>query len=898
MDDKKKIVLGSEDILIKGVSDIFLNVSLQQTFNQIKKSQYDNNFDLAEQFRKERNASRDFRIYGIVDSTIIHTDNLSIKVYKNSGLTQYIGTIKTTPLVYNEENVYAKKRGKYLLELNNYDADLVYLKIEGDNLTYGDQIFEQRLVFYTLDGEFVEYGTETVDIGFNNPGFLTIENNFPFFYNKHWIKKNLNVIEEKPTVMQFGSGTSSVKEGQSISIDIVMDKPSPFGNESVTLNAILGTVLSSDFNLKISGSTISFPITLNWAPGEQNKTLTFDAITDNVYEFSENVKFELYNFQFTNSGITTSHYTTIEDVTPRKKTIYNIGEIYRNRVSFTGRTAQSYSSPISTASAYAILRNGLHFGNTNEEFYPGDTYTISVTNMGIDTILPVNPDFGINTQQLWPAGTSKQFNIDTTYTGNEKHKVKIFFPSGPSNFGKIRINGADMGVSILNFSNVSNRILDSSPNDWLPSFGLEKDWSAVAEGISAITITSKTTGIPVKVDIIATSASFGFPSPGPPNPSSTPYVVQLSPYVEREQVPKALVLYANNTTNTYTNYEFQFIKQGYLGVLVDAQPHAASSVGVNRYLVTSFKYVCRNWDDTNDTCIYSSAATVDVGGILTELSNGTPIPTNYLHVVGSAYINGTVFLSSNNLPEAKRNLTLIDNAEFKTYPLIVEPCTNEDLMVESTSQISKLTIPTIGQGVGTIRNLYEDNANGFRSFDFRTGTTGPYTTFYKNNSGFYTADDIRWSNFIYTSGASTYSGIMSRIMDYGQISPLIPEGPLLGQDSNGVHLSDASPSTTIYLKLKTPGVPFQITNIVNAYVENTATLGIFGPTIIAGTTIGPITFETIAESTIAGVDINIGKNWMGGYNTDLQTGPSGGSGTGTTSPPVLTLPPSTFTSGL
>ena len=155
MDDKRKIVLGSEDVLAKGVSDIFLNINLQQTFNQIKKDKYDNNFDLAEQFRKERNDSRNFRIYGIVDSTIINTDNLNIQIYKNSGLTQFVGTIKTTPLVYNEENVFAKRRGKYLLELNNYDSDVVYFKILGNNLTYGNQIFEQRLVFYSLNGEFV-----------------------------------------------------------------------------------------------------------------------------------------------------------------------------------------------------------------------------------------------------------------------------------------------------------------------------------------------------------------------------------------------------------------------------------------------------------------------------------------------------------------------------------------------------------------------------------------------------------------------------------------------------------------------------------------------------------------------------------------------------------------------
>ena len=380
MDDKKKIILGSKDFISKGLDDIFINVNLQQTFNQIKKDKYDNNFDLAEQFRKERNNSRNFRIYGTIDSNIIHTDTYPIYIYKDSGLTQWVTTINSTSLVYEEKNIFNKKRGKYLLELDNYDADSVFIKIFGNNITYGDQVFEQKLVYHTLDGDFVEYGTETVDIGLNNPGFLEIENNFPFFYNKHWIKKDIEILETKRTIMQFGSESSSVAEGGVINFDIVMDKPSPFGNESVVLDAVLGTILPVDFNISISGSPINFPQTLTWNQGEKNKTFTFDAINDDIIEFSETMQFKLSNFQFTTSGITIEHNATIEDVTPRNKTIYNLGEVYRNRLVFTGRTAQwnVTANPIQ-ASAFSILRNGLKFGMKNEEFYPGDNYLPNIS---------------------------------------------------------------------------------------------------------------------------------------------------------------------------------------------------------------------------------------------------------------------------------------------------------------------------------------------------------------------------------------------------------------------------------------------------------------------------------------------------------------------------------------
>jgi hypothetical protein len=878
MDDKKKIVLGSEDILAKGVEDIFLNISLQRTFNQIKKEKYDNNFDLAEQFRKERNASRDFRIYGIVESTIAHTDDLPIKAYKDSGLTSFIGTVNTSPLAYNQENVYGKRKGKYLLQLNNYDSDVVYFKIEGNNLTYDDQIFEQRLVFYTLDGQFVEYGTETVDIGLNSPGFLNIENDFPFFYNKHWVKRNLDIVEEKPTVMQFSSDSSIVSEGQSISLEILMDKPSPFGNELVTLDAILGTVLPTEFNLSISGNPISFPITLSWVQGEQNKTITFDAIQDNVNEFSENLSFNLVNFQFATPGLVTTHLVTINDATPRKKTIYNLGGIYKNRLSFTGRTAQSTpSAPVVTATAYSILRNGLHFGNTNEEFYPGDTYSLYVTNVGIDTVLPINTELGVNSEQLWPSGEVRVFNIDTKYSGSEKHKVKLMFPENViPNTGRLRINGVNMGVTLLNFDNISSKILDNSSTDYLPSLGFEKDWTAVAEGVSAITITSKTTGLPVKIDIIPIASSFGGSNAGLPDPFANPYVVDIDPYVERKQIPPKLTLYANDTGNTSTKYEFQFVKQGYNGVFVSGQTHSASEAGVNRYLVTKFKYVSRNWDDTNDSCIYSTAATQDVGIIITSQADGSPISgtLNYLHPVGSAYINGSVLLSSNALPETRLNLTKIETAEFKNYPLIVKPATNATLMVESVSQLGKLTIPEIGQTNSLVRQMYEDNAVGFRSFDFRTGTTGPFTTFYKNNQNFTPIGGLAWSSFVNASGATNVSNFLGNILDYGS-TPSIQEGPVLGLDVSGNHLPLNSSNTTLYLKSKAPGVPFEIVNIVNAYVHTTASVNfVTTTTITAGDVIGPITYETLIESATQGVDPNIGKNWMGGYNTQLVVGPS------------------------
>jgi len=874
MDDKKKIVLGSEDILTKGLGDIFLNISLRRTFNQIKKDKYDNNFDLLQQFRKERNASRDFRIYGTVNSSIINTDSINIFVYKDSQLTQLIGVIKTSPLVYNEKNVYSKKRGKYLLELNNYDANSVYFKILGDNLKYGDQVFEQKLVFYGVDGQFIEYGTDTVDIGLNIDDFSDIKNDFPFFYNKHWIKKDLDIVEEKPTKIQFSKELSTIQEGTSIDIEISIDKPSPFGNESVVLDAVLGTVIPSEFKLSISGSTVVFPITLDWSKGEQNKVLTFDAIQDNVYEMSETIKFDLYNFQFCNSGFTTSHYATIEEFIPKKKTIYNLGEIYKNRAQFTGRTVQIGSgSPLENYSSYSILRNGLHFGNLNEEFYPGDTYKLVVTNRGVDTVLPINPDFGINSQQMWPSGEDKTFNLDTNYNGSEKHKIRIIFPQGvPHNNGKIMINGVNIPLEsdALSYSSVGNSIFDNSPQDYLPTVGIDKDWSAVGDGISAITIESKTTGLPVKISIVETSSSFGYPSPLSPDPLATPIIEEVNPFIERQQIGKKLTLYSNDVDNLFTFYDFRFIKSGYFGAFAPAKLQEASVLGENKYLVTELKNVCRNWDETINDTIYSTAATRYDGNIITELSGDTPNQFNFLHPVGRAYINGSVLLSANNLPNTRFNLTKFNSVEFRSFPIVVLPSTNNNLLNKSISQVVKLSIPSIGQNNEINRILYKDNAESFRSFDFRTGTTGPFTTIFKKNNEFKTSEDIRWNNYVIASGATNSSSVkLGEILDYGNSSISILPGPLFGLDSNGQPLDQSSSSETLFLKSKTPGVPFEVKNIVNSYVHTTANSGPFGTSIVAGQTIGPILVEEIVKNGVSGVDLNFAKNWMGGYVVDI-----------------------------
>lgn len=873
MDDKKKIVLATEDIISKNLDDIFINVNLQQSFSQIKKDKYDNNFDLAEQFRKERNQSRNFRIYGIVDSNIIDTDAYELYIYKDSGFTQLITTIYTTPLVYEERNIFDKKRGKYLIELDNYDSDVVYIKILGDNISYANQMFEQRLVYYTLDGDFVEYGSETVDIGVNNFGFLEIENNFPFFYNKHWIKKDIEIVETKRTIIQFNSNSSTIREGENIEIGVVMDKPSPFGNETAVLDATIGTLLPADFSLSISGTPVVFPMNLTWNQGEKDKIFKFDAITDDVIEFSETMYFSINDINFAVSGDVIEHYATIEDATPRNKTIYNLGEVYKNRAVFTGRTASnSPSSNTFETSAYSILRNGLKFGMKNEEFYPGDTYNVTIFNKGNDTILPINTELGITEEELFLSNSFKTFKVNTKYSGTDKHKIKLIFSSTTNHYGYVKINGVDIvpvSQTHLSFNGIKPRI-DNSSSDFFLFKGIEKDWEAEFESTTAITITSTSPGLPVKVDFIGNTSNF--------------YIEEITPFQEYIQIPKTITLYANYGVNN-SLYNIQITKPNYEGLNIFEELQPASLVGENVYLISNLKNVSRSWDSLNNKCLAFTAATPDIGGPQTDSPADTGIPytgiyygmePNYYWPVGDVYINGFVLNAKRNLPEyySKTNFSSTLDIKFYPKPLLVLPCTNDDILQESIAQRVKITFPSLHKGDVHWNDLYRNYANSFRSFDFRTGTTEPYTTFYKSNPLFNQSYDIAWGRWIYTSGATNYSGTLSQILDYGY-SSIIPSGPLLGLNVTTLnHLTPGDISNSFILESKTPGVPFEITNIVDAYVHTSAANTLLQYVVAGDYSAGaPITVEELIPNRISGVDINIVKNWMGGFNNTLQFAP-------------------------
>jgi hypothetical protein len=217
----------SEDV------DMFLEVDMVQSHKIMNQARYDNDFDLAAQFARERDASRDFRMYGEVSSTTIDCDNITIKVFSDENYTTEIDPIETSSVSYGKKNVFGKTRGKYILELDRYLFDMVYFQIDSDNISYKRQRWSQRLIYYDADGNFAPYGTNTFDISLDNS--VLIENDFPFFFNKHWIKLDYDIIEDKPAKYTWATPKTTLNEGETVDLELRLNKPSPFGNEELTL---------------------------------------------------------------------------------------------------------------------------------------------------------------------------------------------------------------------------------------------------------------------------------------------------------------------------------------------------------------------------------------------------------------------------------------------------------------------------------------------------------------------------------------------------------------------------------------------------------------------------------------------------------------------------------------
>lgn len=202
MDERKKILLGNKDILSRKIKDFYIDINLSKDSKEIVPYKYDNIFDLTRFYNQERNESRNFIIYGTLDSYSWDCNNLKIDVYQSPGLnhSDLLCTSLSKHIVNKNmpfKNIYNKLRGRYIIDNipTTFNGCSVYLKITTPTTSY---VLEQQLIFTTLtlssSGEKVieqlEYGLDEAVTDCDG-NIIQVSNDFDFFYNKHWIKKDI-----------------------------------------------------------------------------------------------------------------------------------------------------------------------------------------------------------------------------------------------------------------------------------------------------------------------------------------------------------------------------------------------------------------------------------------------------------------------------------------------------------------------------------------------------------------------------------------------------------------------------------------------------------------------------------------------------------------------------------
>ena len=321
----KKIILGSKKFIGNQNNDEFIDIELSREIETLKTDSLNNTFDFQQQFINERNDSYKFCIYGIVESRYGNCDNLNIKfkIIDTDGLNSVIFTpyifsgassghsfiVNTKPLSHNNvlsKNVYGTNKGCYFFhfELDKNDINFkknkfIYAEIfEPEQELYGE--FQFPFIFFDEDGEFIEFGTETANFNKNNE-IETINNNFPFFYDKHWIK--FNIEPKGPQVVFFENSTMNVNENNAIDfkIPIRLEEPSKFGLEKVKLVIDYGF---DSIGLPLTDATLGIDFQFNeqivsWEIGEQSKNIPIIIKNDLFVENIEKIQLKDWDRRFT-----------------------------------------------------------------------------------------------------------------------------------------------------------------------------------------------------------------------------------------------------------------------------------------------------------------------------------------------------------------------------------------------------------------------------------------------------------------------------------------------------------------------------------------------------------------------------------------------------------------------
>lgn len=313
----EKILIGEKQYIGKQNVDNFIDIDIQRTIETIKVDSFENKFDFQKHYDTERNESLKFCLYGMIESRFSHCDNLLINII--IGDSQSGGTVSNSiysplkssiitsansisivsrPLNAHSDinlnlskNIYGAKKG-YYYALFELDKDEVFAAKK--TLSAFIEIFDTireiycnlnvPIVYFNQDNELIEFGTENAEINDDNE-IVEINNNFPFFYDRHWVKTNIEPFG--PPTIFFTSESFTISETiPSTDIQVSLSEPSKNGLEKARIVIDFGwDYLGNKISTAEIGLNFNFiePV-LNWSQGEQIKTFTINIINDLIVQ--------------------------------------------------------------------------------------------------------------------------------------------------------------------------------------------------------------------------------------------------------------------------------------------------------------------------------------------------------------------------------------------------------------------------------------------------------------------------------------------------------------------------------------------------------------------------------------------------------------------------------------
>lgn len=318
----KKILIGEKQYIGKQNVDNFIDLNLDRTIDSIKKDTVENVFDFESEFQKERNNSLKFCIYGEIQSKFGHCDNLLIEASvsdlennhtellflptKSINNTAYTLSFLSHKLSIGDlsKNIFGARKGFYNINfeldrnliLNSpYSSTTKYINLnifDKVNELYGS--FSMPFLFYSTNGNQIDFGTESAEVNDNND-IIEINNNFPFFYDRHWVK--LNVEPEGSISVFFVESEHVISESlSSDTISISLKNKSKYGLEKakVVIDYAIDKNGNKLTNADFGTDFIFVEPIFSWAVGEQLKYFNVSIINDLFVENQlEQITFKL-----------------------------------------------------------------------------------------------------------------------------------------------------------------------------------------------------------------------------------------------------------------------------------------------------------------------------------------------------------------------------------------------------------------------------------------------------------------------------------------------------------------------------------------------------------------------------------------------------------------------------